>query len=112
MNGADNAPYDNSTSSSSGTYTLTVTFALGTDTDIDQVIVQNRAVQANAQVPPTVAQESMIIKEQHSSLTLTVNLFSPDNRYGQVLISNHTDINLIYPLSRIRAWAARRTFPT
>jgi hydrophobe/amphiphile efflux-1 (HAE1) family protein len=101
VNGVEGAIYYGSTSSSAGTYTLTVTFALGTDPDIDQVDVQNREAQATAQLPPTVAQEGVIVTKQSSNFVLTVNLFSPDNRYDQVFISNYTDINLEYPLARI-----------
>ncbi len=101
VNGVENALYYGSTSSSAGTYTLTVTFALGTNPDIDQVDVQNREAQATAQLPSTVAQEGVIVTKQSSNFVLAVNLFSPDNRYDQVFISNYTDINLAYPLARI-----------
>lgn len=101
MNGADSALYYNSSSTSSGTYSLTVTFALGTDPNIDQVNVQNRVAQANAQLPPTVAQEGVIVTKQSTNFVLAVNLYSPDNRYDQIFLSNYTDINLLYPLGRI-----------
>jgi len=81
VNGADSALYYNSSSTSSGTYSLTVTFALGTDPNIDQVNVQNRVAQANAQLPPTVAQEGVIVTKQSTNFVLAVNLYSPDNRY-------------------------------
>ena len=101
VNGVENALYYGSTSSSAGTYTLTVTFALGTNPDIDQVDVQNREAQATAQLPSTVAQEGVIVTKQSSNFVLAINLYSPDNRYDQVFISNYTDINLAYPLARI-----------
>ena len=102
VNGAKNALYYNSTSSSAGTYTLTVTFALGSDPDIDQVNVQNQQSAATAELPPTVSLEGVIVKQQSSNFVLAVNLYSPDKRYDQVFISNYTDINLEYPLARIR----------
>ena len=102
VNGAKNGLYYNSTSSSAGTYTLTVTFALGTDPDIDQVNTQNRESEATAQLPPTVSQEGVIVTQQSSNFVLAVNLYSPDNKYDQIFISNYTDIHLEYPLARIK----------
>ena len=101
VNGAENALYYSSTSSSAGTYTLTVTFALGTDQDIDQVNVQNQVSLATAQLPATVTAEGLQVTKQSSNFVMAVNLYSPDNRYDQIFISNYTDINLRYPLARI-----------
>ena len=101
VNGVEHALYYSSTSSSAGTYTLTITFALGSNQDIDAVDVQNRVSLATSQLPATVAAEGLTVAKKSSDFVLAVNLYSPDNKYDQLFISNYTDINLSYPLARI-----------
>ena len=101
VNGVENALYYSSTSSSAGTYSLTVTFALGSNQDIDAVDVQNRVSLATAQLPASVSAEGLSVSKKSSDFVLAVNLYSPDNKYDQIFISNYTDINLSYPLARI-----------
>ncbi len=101
VNGVEHALYYSSTSSSAGTYSLTVTFELGSNQDIDAVDVQNRVSLATAQLPATVSAEGLTVAKKSSDFVLAVNLYSPDNKYDQIFISNYTDINLSYPLARI-----------
>src|SRR5262245_5099227 len=54
MNGVDNMLYMQSTNSNDGTMQLIVTFDVATDPNIDQVNVQNRVAQAQANLPPDV----------------------------------------------------------
>ena len=46
VNGVDNMLYMKSTNANDGTITLSVDFEVGTNVDIDNVLVQNRVVQA------------------------------------------------------------------
>jgi multidrug efflux pump len=102
VNGVENGIYYSSTSSSAGTYSLTVTFGIGTNPDIDNVDVQNRVSLATAQLPATVSAEGLTVTKQSTNFVLAVNLYSPDNRYDQKFISNYADINLQYPIGRIK----------
>ena len=102
VNGVQDELYMTSTSSSSGTYTLTVTFAIGTDPNIDQVNVQNRVSLAEAQLPATVSQQGLTVRQQSSNFVIAVNLYSPDNKYDQTFISNYANIYLNYPLARLK----------
>ncbi|MFL5255538.1 MAG: efflux RND transporter permease subunit [Rhodopila sp.] len=101
VNGVQDMLYMSSTSSSSGTYSLTVTFAIGTDPNIDQVNVQNRVSLAEAQLPSTVSQQGLTVRQQSSNFVIAVNLFSPNGKYDQTFISNYANVNLRYPLSRL-----------
>ena len=87
-------------SSSSGTYSLQVTFAIGTDPNIDQVNVQNRVQLANAQLPTEVQQEGLVIRAASSNFVLAVNLYSPDDRYDQLFISNYAYMHLQQQIAR------------
>ncbi|HEX3347626.1 MAG TPA: efflux RND transporter permease subunit [Acetobacteraceae bacterium] len=101
VNGAPDMLYMQSTESSSGTYQLTVTFAIGTDPNIDQVNVQNRVQLAQAQLPAEVTQEGLTIRAASSNFVLAVNLYSTNNQYDQVFISNYAYIHLQQEISRV-----------
>jgi len=101
VNGAPDELYMQSTSSSSGTYNLTITFAIGTDPNIDQVNVQNRVQLAQALLPTEVQQEGLTIRASSSNFVLAVNLFSPNNKYDQVFISNYAYMHLQQQIARI-----------
>jgi multidrug efflux pump len=100
VNGVPDMLYMQSTESSSGTYNLQVTFAIGSNPDIDQVNVQNRVQLAEAQLPTEVSQEGLTIRAASSNFVLAVNLYSPDNRYNQVFISNYAYMHLQQQIAR------------
>ncbi|HUD59042.1 MAG TPA: multidrug efflux RND transporter permease subunit [Acetobacteraceae bacterium] len=101
VNGVPDMLYMQSTSSSSGTYTLTVTFAIGSDPNIDQVNVQNRVQLAEAELPSVVEQEGITVRSSSSSFVLAVNLYSTNNKYNQVFISNYAYMHLQQEVARI-----------
>jgi multidrug efflux pump len=101
VNGVPDMLYMQSTTSSSGTYNLVVTFALGTDPAIAQVNVQNRVQLAQAQLPPEVQQQGILIRAASSNFVLAVNLYSPGGRYDQVFISNYAYMQLQQQIARI-----------
>jgi hydrophobe/amphiphile efflux-1 (HAE1) family protein len=100
VNGTPGMLYMQSTSSSSGTYSLQVTFAIGSDPNINQVNVQNRAQLAMARLPQEVQQQGLTIRAASSNFVLAVNLYSPDNRYDQVFISNYAYMQLQQQIAR------------
>ncbi len=100
VNGAPDMLYMQSTSSSSGTYNLTVTFAIGSDPNIDQVNVQNRVQLAQSLLPSEVSQEGLTIRAATSNFVLAVNLYSENNKYDQVFISNYAYMHLQQQIAR------------
>ncbi|HYZ23126.1 MAG TPA: efflux RND transporter permease subunit, partial [Rhodopila sp.] len=100
VNGAPDMLYMQSTSSSSGTYSLSVTFAIGSDPNIDQVNVQNRVQLAQAQLPSEVTQEGLTIRAATSNFVLAVNLYSDNNKYDQLFISNYAYMHLQQQIAR------------
>lgn len=101
VNGVPGELYMQSTSSSSGSYNLTITFDIGTDPNIDQVNVQNRVQLAQAQLPTEVQQEGLTIRASSANFVLAVNLYSPDNKYDQVFISNYVYMHVQPQIARI-----------
>ncbi len=102
VNGIDNALYYQSASGSDGSYNLTVTFALGTDPDINTVNVQNRASLAIPQLPQEVSRSGLTIRKKSAALLQVINLYSPNNTYDAIYLSNYATINLIDSLARIK----------
>ncbi|MEO8714653.1 MAG: efflux RND transporter permease subunit, partial [Acetobacteraceae bacterium] len=101
VNGVPDMLYMQSTASSSGSYNLAVTFAIGTDPNIDQVNVQNRVQLAVAQLPTEVQREGITVRAASSDFVLAVNLYSPDNKYDQVFISNYAYMHLQQQIARV-----------
>ncbi len=102
VNGIDNALYYQSASAADGSYILTVTFAIGTDPDINTVNVQNRASLAVPQLPQEVSRSGLTIRKKSAALLQVINLYSPNNTYDPIYLSNYATINLIDPLARLK----------
>jgi len=102
VNGVDNALYYQSASGSDGSYTLTVTFALGTNPDINTVNVQNAASLAIPLLPTEVAHAGLTVRKKSAALLQVINIYSPNNTFDAIYLSNYATINIIDPLARIR----------
>ncbi len=101
VNGVENMLYMSSQCGNDGSYNLTVTFALGTDLDMAQVLVQNRVAMAMATLPDVVKQTGVTTKKKSPNIMLVVNLFSPDQRYGQLYLSNYATVYVKDDLARL-----------
>ncbi len=101
VNGTPGMIYMQSSSASSGAYSLTVTFAIGTDPSIDQVNVQNRVQIAEAQLPAEVQSEGITVRAASSTFVLAVSLFSPNNKYDSLYISNYEYMKIQQIVARI-----------
>jgi len=101
VNGVENMLYMSSQSSADGSYTLNVTFELGTNIDMNTVLTQNRVSAALAQLPEDVQRQGVTTKKVSSALVLVLSVFSPDNRYDDLFLTNYVTINMKDTLSRI-----------
>ena len=101
VNGVEGMIYMQSTSTDAGTYTLTVTFEIGTDLNFAQVLVQNQVSAALASLPMAVQAQGLTVQKKSTSILEIVSLFSPDNRYDGLYLSNYATINLVNELSRV-----------
>jgi HAE1 family hydrophobic/amphiphilic exporter-1 len=102
VNGVDNALYYQSASGSDGSYTLTVTFALGTNPDINTVNVQNAASLAIPLLPAEVSHAGLTVRKKSAALLQVINIYSPNNTFDAIYLSNYATINIIDPLARIK----------
>jgi hydrophobe/amphiphile efflux-1 (HAE1) family protein len=101
VNGAENMIYMSSTSTNDGRYYLTCTFQVGTDIDIAQVDVQNRVSRADKSLPPEVKNYGITVKKASPDMLMVLSLYSPNNAYDDLFLSNYARINLYDQIARI-----------
>src|SRR6476646_2634281 len=101
VNGVEKMMYMSSQCTNDGNYTLTVTFQLGTDLNMAQVLVQNRVALALPQLPEQVQVQGVNTQKQSPSILLAVNLYSENNRYDALYLSNYATIYIKDALLRI-----------
>jgi HAE1 family hydrophobic/amphiphilic exporter-1 len=80
---------------------LTVTFEIGTNPDMATVLTQNRVSIAEPLLPEEVKRQGITTKKQSTMLVLMVNLFSPDDRYDDLYISNYVTTRIKDVLARV-----------
>jgi HAE1 family hydrophobic/amphiphilic exporter-1 len=102
MNGVDRMLYIQSTNANDGTMNQTVTFDVGTDIDINNVLVNNRFSQAQAQLPADVRNYGVTIKKSLAFPLIVVSLYSPDGRYDPTFLANYSLININDALLRVK----------
>jgi hydrophobic/amphiphilic exporter-1 (mainly G- bacteria), HAE1 family len=101
VNGVEGAIYMSSTSSSDGSYSLTITFNVGTDLNTSLSLVQNLVNGAQAQLPEGVQQQGVTVRKVSPNILLVVSLYSEDDRFEEIFLSNYAVINLQNPLARL-----------
>jgi len=111
VNGVENMIYMSSTSASDGSYTLTVSFEVGTDLDMAQVLVQNRVKLAEAKLPEEVKRQGINTKKKSTNIVMIISLFSPDDRFDELYLSNYATLRLRDVLSRIDGVGDVSVFP-
>ncbi len=110
INGVEGSIYMSSTSASDGSYALTVTFDVGTDLDASLALVQNFANSALAQLPGGVQQQGVTVRKVSPDILLVASLYSEDERFEEIFLSNYAVINLQNPLARIPGVGQVRIF--
>jgi hydrophobe/amphiphile efflux-1 (HAE1) family protein len=101
INGVEKMLYMSSQSTNDGNLRLTITFEPGANLDIAQVQVQNRVAIAEPQLPEDVRRLGLSVKKSSPDITLVVQLYSPDNRYDPLYISNYALLQVRDPLARL-----------
>jgi len=103
VNGVEGAIYMSSASGSDGSYALTITFNVGTDLDRSLTLVQNLVNGALAQLPGGAQRQGVTVKKVSPNILLVVSLYSDDDRFDELFLSNYGVINLQNPLAGFRA---------
>jgi hydrophobic/amphiphilic exporter-1 (mainly G- bacteria), HAE1 family len=101
VNGAKRMIYMQAISGNDGTMTLQVSFETGTDIDIDQVQVQNRLAQAQANLPTAVNNYGLTTIQTAGIPLLLFTVTSPNQTWDQTFLSNYLVINVKDELARV-----------
>ena len=101
INGVEHMLYMSSTSSADGRVSIDVTFEVGTDLDIAAVNVNNRVRQADAKLPQEVRRQGVTVSKSSSNFLVVAALYSPDNRYDSLYLSNYATQNVLDALKRV-----------
>src|SRR6202008_3205182 len=101
INGVDNMLYVQSTNANDGTTQVSVSFDVDTDPNTDQVLVQNRVAQAQANLPTDVNTFGVTIRQTTGLPMMAVALYSPHHTYDQLFLSNYANVNISDALLRI-----------
>jgi HAE1 family hydrophobic/amphiphilic exporter-1 len=101
VNGVEGSIYMSSTSGSDGSYSLTITFDVGTNLNTSLALVQNLVNNALAQLPGGVQQQGVAVRKVSPNILLVVSLYSDDDRFEEIFLSNYAIINLQNPLARL-----------
>ncbi|MDD4955096.1 MAG: efflux RND transporter permease subunit [Candidatus Omnitrophica bacterium] len=101
VNGVEGSIYMSSTSSSDGSYSLTITFDVGTDLNTSLALVQNLVNSALSQLPGGATEQGVVVKKVSPNILLVISLYSDDERFEEIYLSNYALINLVNPLARL-----------
>ena len=110
INGVEGSIYMSSVSASDGSYTLTVTFDVGTDLDTSLALVQNLANTAVSQLPGGAQAQGIGVRKVSPNILLVASLYSDDERFEEIFLSNYALINLQNPLARLPGVGQVRIF--
>jgi HAE1 family hydrophobic/amphiphilic exporter-1 len=100
INGTEGLRYMSSTSGG-GASSINITFEAGRDIDLAAVDVQNRVSAAQAQLPDEVQRTGVTVSKQSSGFLMAIGLFTEDDRYEPLFLSNYTDQFIVDALQRI-----------
>ncbi|WP_298954778.1 efflux RND transporter permease subunit [uncultured Methylobacterium sp.] len=101
INGAQSLIYISSTSNSDGSVNLDATFEVGSDLNAAAAEVLTRAQRAEARLPQAVRDQGLEIVKSSRQRLGNVVLYSDDNTYDELFLSNWAETQVIKPLRRV-----------
>ncbi|HLB92006.1 MAG TPA: multidrug efflux RND transporter permease subunit [Terriglobales bacterium] len=101
INGAEGMKYVTSSSTNDGVSTVTATFDITRDPDLATVDIENRVNTASGRLPAAVKQIGITVAKTSQNFVFGGAVFSPDQRYSTLFISNYLDVYVRDTLKRV-----------
>ncbi len=101
INGVEKMLFMDSTSSGDGVVAINVTFDVGTNLDIAAVNVNNRVNQVLSKLPQEVQRQGLTVSKSSAAFLVVASLYSPDDRYDSLFISNYITQNVLDAIKRV-----------
>jgi HAE1 family hydrophobic/amphiphilic exporter-1 len=101
INGAEGMKYITSSSTNDGLSQITATFDLNRDPDLASVDIQNRVNTASGRLPNAVKQIGITVAKTSENFVFGAAVFSPDDRYSTLFMSNYLDVYVRDSLKRV-----------
>jgi len=101
INGAEGMKYITSLSDNNGVSQITATFDLNRDPDLAAVDMENRVNTASGRLPAAVKQVGVSVAKTSENFVFAAAVFSPDNRYSTLFMSNYLDVYVRDSLKRV-----------
>src|ERR1700691_2999839 len=101
INGAEGMKYITSSSTNNGVSTVTAPFHLNRDPDLAAVDIENRVNTASGRLPAAVKQIGITVAKTSQHFVFGGAVFSPDQRYSTLFISNYLDVYVRDSLKRV-----------
>ncbi len=110
INGVEGLRYMTSSSSNDGSSNIVATFEPSRNKDLAAVDVQNRISVVQSQLPDVVQRTGVRVTKQSSSFLLAIGLFSENNQYDTLFLSNYVDLYVADAIRRVRGVGEVRIF--
>src|SRR5579863_2190774 len=101
INGAQGMKYVTSTSTNDGASSIVATFDLDRDPDLAAVDIQNRVNTAQGRLPAAVKATGVTVAKSSEDFVFAAAVYSPDNRYTPLFMSNYLDVYVKDVLKRV-----------
>ncbi|MCU1297272.1 MAG: Hydrophobe/amphiphile efflux [Acidobacteriaceae bacterium] len=101
INGAQGMKYVTSSSGNDGSSSITATFNLDRDPDLAAVDIQNRVNTAQGRLPNAVKSTGVTVTKASNDFVFGAAIFSPDDRYSPLFMSNYLDVYVKDSLKRV-----------
>jgi HAE1 family hydrophobic/amphiphilic exporter-1 len=101
INGAQGMKYITSTSANDGSSSITATFDLDRDPDLAAVDIENRVNTALGRLPAAVKTTGITVAKSSQNFVFGAAVYSPDNRYTPLFMSNYLDVYVRDTLKRV-----------
>ncbi len=101
INGVEKMLYMDSTSSGDGVVGINITFEVGTNLDIAAQNVNNRVNQVVTKLPQEVQRQGVTVAKSSANFMVVVAVYSPDDRYSDLFISNYVAQNMLDAVKRV-----------